>query len=820
MPGDCKNFSKYQDNLDVNGDAISSWAENVENKPNHYRCRVCGSSANTFKRGMTSFNQHAKTDDHKDNMKKTAKYKKQLSIAESMKRSAAEGHTESELKKSVLNFEIDLNRRLDRHNVPKDFMPCIVNCIKTHLSGDDGPKIVEKLSIGATKARYMAKHGIAKTYQSETVMKLKSCDGFSVGFDESEINKITELEVLVLIADETGIELRHYHSIELDGGDAKTITNSLVAQFEEDKIPWKEKLVSMMTDGCATMQGRVGGVKKLLADRAPQVIDLGSCNDHHLGNAARHGCGKIKVSEDYDTLPEMFIDLYYDLGAAPGKGNKRKLKFEEIAKAKGRKLKAFHKYGNTRFKGYKICIEPILFNWENIIEFYTTVEEPSARQEKLRTFFVDQEFESLLKLHFVMAATVDIMEAIAYFEGRENKIHLARAKMENILRIQLLKFMKKEKVHNIDFEGNVITKAGHELLLVKTDKKEDYLSRNLVFIGQKCEELIQMFGLTPSAPQLDEFFTMVFSFHEEVASKLVKYFSTGLRSTELEYMEAFSPLNQTAADTPDQILFLAGQFSKILKNLRPNDGFDKLKSEVHQYQADSEVGRISKSLSYNKYWLEVSKITEGIWKVFEVLPRLALVLGTPFNSGAEMERGFSVQSDIHRNPKRNQMSHDTLDSHMQIRYGIESRETKDKCEKCGGDGDAKTKCACHCKLAEISDDMRMNCSKAYTFMRRKDDTADENLEMETVEDNDNSSFKMRIEKFKVKVSKRVTLYGAKKVVKDKTSDPKTLALENRKRNNTNENNNGDAKQKKKTRRVPIRNTKDNETDNIDDINDC
>ena len=79
---------------------------------------------------------------------------------------------------------------------------------------------------------------------------------------------------------------------------------------------------------------------------------------------------------------------------------------------------------------------------------------------------------------------------------------------------------------------------------------------------------------------------------------------------------------------------------------------------------------------------------------------------------------------------------------------------------------------------------------------------------------------MRIEKFKVKVSKRVTLYGAKKVVKDKTSDPKTLALENRKRNNTNENNNGDAKQKKKTRRVPIRNTKDNETDNIDDINDC
>ena len=201
-----------------------------------------------------------------------------------MKRSATEDHTESNLKSSVLNFEIDLIRRVDRHNVSEDFLPCIVNCIKKHLSGEEAPKIVEKLSIGATKGRYIAKHGVAKTYQAETVMKLQSCDGFSVGFDESEVNKISELEVLVVIADETGIELRHYHSIELHGVDAKTITDSLVAQFEEDKIPWKEKLVSPMTDGCATMQGRVGGVKKMLIDRAPQVIDLGSCNAGCLRN--------------------------------------------------------------------------------------------------------------------------------------------------------------------------------------------------------------------------------------------------------------------------------------------------------------------------------------------------------------------------------------------------------------------------------------------------------------------------------------------------------------------------------------------------------
>ena len=100
------------------------------------------------------------------------------------------------------------------------------------------------------------------------------------------------------------------------------------------------------------------------------------------------------------------------------------------------------------------------------------------------------------------------------------------------------------------------------------------------------------------------------------------------------------------------------------------DCFDKLKSEVQAYQIDPEIAKFPKTLSYNSFWLKVGNITEGKWRVYEILPRLALVLGTPFNSGAEMERGFSVQSNFHKDPKRNRMHHETLDSHMQIRYGV------------------------------------------------------------------------------------------------------------------------------------------------------
>ena len=708
MVGESSKFSSFHDKIDCNGDTISSWAESV--KAGTYRCKICHSSENAFKRGVYSFNQHAKGDQHKANMKNANKASKQLSIAASFKQAAAEDEHANVLKKKTRNFEIDLVRRLDRHFVSLEVLPCLVQCLKTHLNSEEGKQIVENMSLGADKGRYLSEHGIAKTYLEETILKLQTCDGFSVGFDESEVNKLTELQVMVILAEKSnGIELRHYRTLNLDGGDAESITAALVEQFDEDRIPWREKLIAPMTDGCPTMQGHQNGVKKKLADLAPQIQDFGSCNDHHLGNAARYGCKEIDVTEDYQTLPEVFIDLYYDLGAAPGKGNKRKKSFEKLARDKGRKIKSFHKYGATRFKGYCICIEPILFNWENLFDYYDNVEEPTPRQVKLRKFFVEKEFESLLKLQFIMAATRDLMAAIAYFEERENKIHLARAKMESILRSQFLKFLKKGFVENRDEEGNIEKKTGIELLNVKIDEEGNHLSRNLVFIGQKCEELIEKFGLTPTSPQLDEFYSTVFKFHHKVAEMLVKYFRIGLTSTELEYMEGFSPLNRTNEDTPQQIQFLAGSFSKILKAIRPMDCFDKLKSEVEAYQIDPEIAKLPKTLSYNNFWLEVGNIKEGKWNVYEILPRFALVLGTPFNSGAEMERGFSVQSNIHKDPKRNRMRHETLDSHMQIRFRVECKENQEKCEKCKDGG----KCLCHCKFAEISDTMRRNCSQAW-----------------------------------------------------------------------------------------------------------
>ena len=50
----------------------------------------------------------------------------------------------------------------------------------TNLVESDGSEIVKKIRLGQSKASYITKHGIARTYLQETISKLQGCDGFPI----------------------------------------------------------------------------------------------------------------------------------------------------------------------------------------------------------------------------------------------------------------------------------------------------------------------------------------------------------------------------------------------------------------------------------------------------------------------------------------------------------------------------------------------------------------------------------------------------------------------------------------------------------------
>jgi hypothetical protein len=375
------NIDVYLEMLDSNNDKVSSWAEQVA--PGKARCKVCGGNSINFQMGKGSFIRHSESEKHKNNMKNLNSSKKQRTIQEAMAGKDNNVKQQEKLKANIKKFEIDLTRRLVSHNVSLGVTDCLTDCLKSHLSEESA--IVKGMKLSSSKAEYLEKNGIAATYEEETIEKLHNCDGFSVGFDESEINKEHECEVMVKIATkDVGIELCHYKTIALEATDAETISESLLGEFNEDKVDYRKKCISPMTDGCNTMQGHLSGVKVRLAQKIPQMVDFGSCNDHHIGNA--EGAGTEQFDED---VKEALVHTYFDIGGAKGKGLKRKKEFEELAKKIGIKLKALRKFGSTRFRSYRICAAPILHNWHAMVRYYSSVRNPTARQVMLNTFILD-----------------------------------------------------------------------------------------------------------------------------------------------------------------------------------------------------------------------------------------------------------------------------------------------------------------------------------------------------------------------------------------------------------------------------------------------
>ena len=75
-------------------------------------------------------------------------------------------------------------------------------------------------------------------------------------------------------------------------------------------------------------------------------------------------------------------------------------------------------------------------------------------------------------------------------------------------------------------------------------------------------------------------------------------------------MSAF-PKKRAKEKTPQQILFLATAYSKIMDGIALGNGFDVLKQEVELYQVNENIYAISKKQSFDSYWGEIVSLTEG-----------------------------------------------------------------------------------------------------------------------------------------------------------------------------------------------------------------
>ena len=411
-------------------------------------------------------------------------------------------------------------------------MDCLQQLLKKYLNDD----IVDKMKLHHTKATYLIKNAISPAYQEQTLMLLRDCDAFVIAFDECEVNKRSELEVMVKLSHkEHGLQLRHYQSIELENGLVKTIVEANLDSLTEDAVDYRSKLIGASTDGCNTMEGRLKGVKKLLADAVPGFKDVGSCNDHHIDNAFEYG-----VKQFDNDCHKALVNIFFDLGGAKGKGLKKKKPFEAVCHKLGVQPVPFKKLCTTRFRFYVIAVKLVLANWYVIVECYKSVKQPTERQQKLKSFFADREVMTKLKLNFIWSSSEHLIDALDFFEQRIEEVHNLHTKMTDVLVCNLKKHLQPQVVEQMDEEGNLKLKSSRDILNVDLKSEDNKLNPKKVFIGTKCEKMIKGLGLTPTSSQLQWFFKKVFEHHQTMSFYLIKYFQKGLLSAELKYFTALS----------------------------------------------------------------------------------------------------------------------------------------------------------------------------------------------------------------------------------------------------------------------------------------
>ena len=749
----CTNLGKWVDDKDDNKDRIGDWCEQAG--PGLFNCTWCNTFKKSFKNGKCELIKHANSAKHKSN-RPSASALPQPTLPGMFNKDKDEDDT----KLQAENLAIALTLFFGRHDFPFEIAGCITEILKTYINDS---KIVEQLTLGKDKMKYIAKFGLGEEFRNQTVQEMKDCLAFGLSLDESEVNKSSQLECVAKIATKEGtLELKHYATLEIEKTDAESIVKAVSEKMSEDGIDYRNKVIDLATDGCSTMVGERGGVVKKFKETVPDLPHTGSCSAHNVSNVMKHAVNAF----DPD-LKLLLVDLYEDIGGAKGKGLKKMHDFHNSCYNRGFIPKPLKKFLDVRFRTFKTCTEPVIFNFDELVFHYRNIDvkvpekSKSERQKRIIEMIVKREIKTRLSLMFIASATLSMTQKIDYFESNNVQIGTLSDVIESLFVDQAKKIFVQSEVMKMDDDGEMRNKTRVELASLDVEHAE-LLPKKLMFVGNEATKYMKNLDITPSASKIEWFYDKVVKFHTTAITYILKYFSKALRSPVMDLFSALNQNKRTNSTTAAKLKDLASvHYSKVVSNIDAVDGADKIVSEINNYVGDDDI-KVFEKMDYVQYWVAVGNITEGAsdWARYEVLPKLAIAMAAKFVSNSEVERKFSQQNLIHSNKSRNCLSQEGLNACLHIKSAVESQSNREGCPKC------ETKSShCHCSSFHITSHLREECRKARgRYVNHKQVVNSEkivvNEEMNLRKQKAEAENKESFEKKKVKFANRANYFSA------------------------------------------------------------
>ena len=161
-----------------------------------------------------------------------------------------------------------------------------------------------------TKGDYFITHIIAK-FQNKELDTILRNNFFSLNFDESSINKKTELDINVCYVNNSHgrVVKTNFRVIKMTTNTkAPDIVTAVYAALDDSFIP-RTNIVSICNDGCSTMLGEFGGVHTIKRESLPHLPDWGGCMAHSPSNMLKSTTPNLGESFN-KVIPSFHSYLY------------------------------------------------------------------------------------------------------------------------------------------------------------------------------------------------------------------------------------------------------------------------------------------------------------------------------------------------------------------------------------------------------------------------------------------------------------------------------------------------------------------------------
>ena len=287
--------------LDKNIEGVKNniWLESNPNVKGEARCKLCRTALGEKKvikvaEGYSAITKHASGSKHKSNLAKVQTdpehnlfeaVPQQIGLEEAFNNARNKNHEDEERKAKLLKAQIKFAAMVAHHNIPSSFNSCFSDCVSELFPDSEVAKLWHSREFGMreTKGDYFISHGVAK-FQYEELVNIMKTNFFSLNFDESSMNKKTELDINVSFVKQDRVVKTNFRVVEMTGSTtAAAIVDAVFEALDVGFIP-RTNIVSLSTDGCSTMLGSKNGVHALMRESLPYLPDWGGCMAHSPSN--------------------------------------------------------------------------------------------------------------------------------------------------------------------------------------------------------------------------------------------------------------------------------------------------------------------------------------------------------------------------------------------------------------------------------------------------------------------------------------------------------------------------------------------------------